>query len=339
MPLNPGQWSRQLAAPQLAPVYLLVGEELLVLEAADALRARARELGYSEREVMSVESGFDWDDLARAAAGMSLFATQRLLDLRLPTARPGREGSAALSAYCENPPPDTVLLVTCTQWAKANEGAWSRAIDKAGIMVVFWPPRPNELPAWIGARMKAHGLNPSPDAVGLLSQRIEGNLLAAAQEVDKLAVLVPQGARLDAAMLEDLVADSARFDAFKLSDAAFAGEGARALRILAGLQAEGEELIPLLGWLVKQLEIALRLASARDFAAQAKAERLWAAREQLFRKALRRAPREHWLRCLAQAALIDRQSKGRADGQPWLEMQRLVAMVAEPRAAKVLIDA
>lgn len=339
MPMNASQWSRHLGESRLAPVYLLAGEELLVLEAADALRARARALGYAEREVLNVESGFDWDDLARSAAGLSLFASQRLLDLRLPTARPGRDGGAALSAYCGNPPPDTVLLVSCTQWAKANEGAWSRAIDKAGVMVVFWPPRVHELPGWIGARLKSHGLNPTADAVALLAQRVEGNLLAAAQEVDKLAVLVPQGARLDAATLEDLVADSARFDAFKLSDAAFAGEGARALRMLSGLQAEGEELIPLLGWIVRQLEIALRLASARDFAAQAKTERLWAAREQLFRKALRRAPREHWLRCLAQAALIDRQSKGRAGGQPWLEMQRLVAMIAEPGTAGIVVPA
>lgn len=331
MPLNAAQWQKHLNAGALSPAYLLVGEELLVLEAADALRRCARDQGYSEREVLSVEANFNWDELARSAAGMSLFASRRLLDLRLPTGRPGKAGSAALKAYVERPPEDTVLLVTCTQWSKANEGAWSREIDKVGTMVVFWPPRPHELPGWIGGRLAGHGIQATPDALALLAERVEGNLLAAAQEVDKLAILV-SGKRLDAATLETLVADSARFDAFKLTDAAFAGDGARALRILAGLRAEGEELVPLTGWLINQLELALRLASARDFAAQAKAERLWAAREQLFRQALRRAPREHWLRCLALAARIDRISKGREQGDAWREAERLVAMIAEPKA-------
>jgi DNA polymerase-3 subunit delta len=335
VPINAGQWQRQLAAGELRPVYLLVGEELLVLEAADALRARARELGYAEREVMDVESGFDWDDLARAAAGMSLFASRRLLDLRLPTAKPGKDGSAAIAEYCAAPPADTVLLVTCVQWSKKSEGAWSRAMDQAGAMVVFWPPKPDGLPGWIGARMAARGLRATPDAIALLAERVEGNLLAAAQEVDKLAVLHGEGV-LDAATLEGLVADSARFDVFKLVDAAFAGDGARALRILDGLKAEGEEVIALMGWLVMQLQLALRLASARDFAAQARAEHLWEARVQLFRKALRRAPREHWLQCLARAARIDRMAKGREAGDPWREAQRLVAAIAEPRAAAAL---
>jgi DNA polymerase-3 subunit delta len=166
----------------------------------------------------------------------------------------------------------------------------------------------------------------------MLAERVEGNLLAAAQEIDKLVVLAGDQ-RLDAATLEGLVADSARFDAFKLTDAAFAGEGGRALRILAGLRSEGDELIALMGWLVNQLQLALRLANARDFAAQAKVERLWPAREQLFRKALRRAPREHWLACLARAARIDRMAKGREQGNPWLEAERLIAAIAEPRAA------
>jgi DNA polymerase-3 subunit delta len=136
--------------------------------------------------------------------------------------------------------------------------------------------------------------------------------------------------------MENLVADSARYDAFKLTDAAFAGDGGRALHILAGLRGEGEDLIPLMGWLVNQLQLALRLANARDFAAQARAERLWPAREQLFRKALRRAPRDHWLACLARASRIDRMAKGREQGEPWLEAERLIAAIAEPRAAAAL---
>jgi DNA polymerase-3 subunit delta len=335
MPLNANRWTQQLKADALQPVYLLTGEEMLVLEASDALRARARELGYSEREVISVESGFDWDDLARAAAGMSLFARQRLLDLRLPTGKPGREGSKALVAYCADPPPDTVLLVTCMTWSKKHEGAWSRAIDKAGVHVVFWPPRANEMPAWIGARMARHGIQADADAVALLAERVEGNLLAAAQEVDKL-VMLHEGGRLDATTMESLVADSARFDIFRLTDAAFAGDTARALRVIRGLEAEGEELIPMMGWLASQLQIALRLSMAADFSAQARAEHLWQSREQLFRQALRRAPRGHWQQCLKHAARIDRMCKGREQGDPWREAQRLMAMIADPRSTAAL---
>ena len=335
MPLNALQWQKSLAADQLRPVYLLAGEELLVLEAADALRAQARKLGYAEREVLEVGNHFDWDDLARAAAGMSLFATRRLLDLRLPTGRPGTEGAKAINEFCANPPPDVTLLITAMDWSNKHEGAWTKNLDVAGALVVFNAPRPNEWAAWIGARLTSRGLSATPDAAALLAERVEGNLLAAAQEIDKLVVLHGQG-KIDAQEMENLVADSARYDAFKLTDAAFAGEGGRALHILAGLHAEGEELIGLMGWLVNQLQLALRLANARDFAAQARAERLWPAREQLFRKALRRAPREHWLQCLARAARIDRMAKGREQGDAWLEAERLIAAIAEPRAAGAL---
>ena len=335
MPLSATQWNKALAADRLAPVYLLAGEELLVLEAADALRARARELGYAEREVLEAGTHFDWDDLARAAAGMSLFASRRLLDLRLPTGRPGVEGAKAITAFCADPPPEVTLLISAVEWSGKHDGAWSKKVDAAGVQAIFNAPRPQEWSAWIGARLASRGLSATPEAAALLAERVEGNLLAAAQEIDKLVVLHGSG-RIDAAQMENLVADSARYDAFKLTDAAFAGDGGRALHILAGLRGEGEELIPLMGWLVNQLQLALRLANARDFAAQARAERLWPAREQLFRKALRRAPREHWLACLARASRIDRMAKGRETGEPWLEAERLVAAIAEPRAAAAL---
>jgi DNA polymerase-3 subunit delta len=335
MPLNNSQWQKALAADSLSPVYLLAGEELLVLEAADALRAQARKLGYTERDVLDVGAHFDWDELARAGAGMSLFATRRLIDLRLPTGRPGTEGAKAINEFCANPPPDVSLVITAVEWSSKHEGAWTKQVDSAGIVVVFNAPRPHEWEAWIGARLATRGLTATPEAAALLAERVEGNLLAAAQEVDKLAVLHGQG-KIDAAEMEHLVADSARYDAFKLTDAALSGDGGRALRILDGLHAEGEELIALMGWVVNQLQLALRLANAHDFSAQARAERLWPAREQLFRKALRRAPREHWMQCLARAARIDRIAKGREAGNAWLEAQRLIAAMAEPRAAQAL---
>ena len=335
MPLSASQWSKALTAAEMAPVYLLAGDELLVIEAADALRAQARKLGYVEREVLDVAQHFDWDSLARAGANMSLFASRRLIDLRLPTGRPGTEGAKAITAFCAQPPPDVVLLITAMDWSKKHDGAWSRKLDASGAMVVFNPPKPHEWSAWIGARLASRGVSADAGALALLAERVEGNLLAAAQEIDKLAVLHGEG-RLDARTMEALVADSARYNVFNLTDAAFAGDGARALHILAGLRAEGDELIGLMGWLVNQLQLALRLANAQNFAAQAKVERLWQSREQLFRQALRRAPRDHWLQCLARAARIDRIAKGRASGDAWLEAERLIASMAEPRASRAL---
>ncbi|HWX67252.1 MAG TPA: DNA polymerase III subunit delta [Rhodanobacter sp.] len=335
MPLSPGQWQKVLAADSLQPAYLLAGEQLLVLEAADALRAQAKKLGYSEREVLDVGQSFDWNDLARAGASMSLFATRRLIDLRLPTGRPGIEGAKAINAFCADPPPDVTLLITAMEWSNKHDGAWSKKLDASGAMVVFNSPRPDQWGAWITARLATRGLSATPDAAALLADRVEGNLLAAAQEIDKLVVLHGQG-RIDATEMETLVADSARYDVFKLTDAAFVGDGARALRILAGLRSEGDELLALMGWLVNQLQLALRLANANDLAAQIRTEHLWQAREQLFRKALRRAPREHWLQCLARASRIDRMVKGRESGNPWQEAERLIAAIAEPRAASAL---
>ncbi len=332
MPLKLDQFHRQIAG-EPRPVYLIAGEEhLLVLEAADALRARARELGYTEREVLDAdENGFDWDELARQGASLSLFASRKLIDLRLPTGKPGKEGSAAIQAYCANPPPNTLLLIVAMEWSRKHEGAWVDAIETVGAAVPVWPLRLAQLPAWIGQRLASRGLEATPEAIEVLIERIEGNLLAAAQEIDKLALLAG-GRRLDAATLADLVADSARFDVFKLSDAMLGGDAARALRILAGLRAEGAQVPALLGWLLNQLQLMARLAAAANPAQALRAERSVMGREDFFQRALRRAPRRHWERCLAQAGKVDRLGKGRGDGDAWIELERLLVAVAVPQA-------
>lgn len=339
MSLSLPQLRQHLAGTALKPVYFLAGEEhLLLIEAADALRARARELGYLEREVLDAESGFDWDDLARAASGMSLFATRKLIDLRVPTGKPNKDGAAAITEYCARPPPDTVLLITATQWSKQHHAAWVDAIDAAGVFVPITPLRREDLPAWIGQRMAARGLRAEREAVDLLAERVEGNLLAAAQEIDKLALLA-EGSLLDATTLEDLVADSARYDAFKLTDAALGGDAARALRIAAGLRAEGEQVPALMGLLLYQLQLLVRLAAAPNPAQAFRAERIYPAREAIYRKALQRGDLAHWEQCLAQAARIDRVSKGRGAGDAWIELERLVAAMALTRGAHLLAGA
>ena len=339
MPTTLSALRKHLTGDALRPVYLIAGaEHLLVIEAADALRARARELGYAEREVLDVEASFDWNRLNDASKSMSLFASRKLIDLRLPTGRPGKDGGAAIAEYCASPPPDTILLVSANDWSKKHEGAWSGAIERAGMSVPVWPLKREELPEWIRARAAARGLRIDAQAITLLAERVEGNLLAAAQEIDKLALL-HAGTTLDTATLEASVADDARYDVFRLADAALGGDAGRALHIVAGLRAEGEELIPMLGWMLTQLRQLLRLASsASGVEAALRSERIWpAAREGLFRRALKAGDRAHWERCLQQAGRIDRIAKGRGDGDAWREMERLIAAIAAPRRAAGLV--
>jgi len=340
MPSNLAALRKQLAAGELKPVYLLAGEEhLLLLEAADAVRARARELGYVEREVLDADASFDWNEFTQSASAMSLFASRKVIDLRVPTGKPGKNGAEAISEYCENPSPDNVLLITAHEWSKKHEAAWSAAVERAGMLVQVWPLKIDELPGWIGARAASRGLKLLPDAVELLVDRIEGNLLAAAQEIDKLALLHP-GATLDAATLETTVADDSRFDVFKLVDAALAGDAARAVRILGGLRSEGEQVFALMGWLLNQLQMLARVADARGgIAAGLRSEYIRPPqREGLVRRAIERAPRGHWNDCLVQAARIDRVGKGRevdaagkASGDAWIELERLLVAIAQPR--------
>jgi len=245
-----------------------------------------------------------------------------------------RNQAAAIIEYCERPPPDTILLITCTQWSKAHEATWVATVERVGSFVPVWPLKQNELPDWIRERMAGRGLKPDRDAIAALSERVEGNLLAAAQEIEKLVLL--HGTKpLDAATLEDLVADSARFDVFRLTDAALTGDAARALRVLAGLRAEGEQVPGLMGWVLNQLQIMVRLAAAGNLAAAMRSERIWPAREGMYRKALARADSRHWEACLAEAALIDRLSKGRGSGDPWMQLERLIAAMAQPRSGFV----
>jgi DNA polymerase-3 subunit delta len=334
MPTPLTKMHQQLAGSELKPVYLIAGEEhLLALEAADAVRARARALGFAEREVLDAEAQFDWGALARAGATPSLFAARRLIELRLPTGRPGKEGGEALVAYCAAPPPDTVLLITASQWSREQEKtAWVASVERVGLYAPAWPLKPEEFVAWIGQRMAARGLRADRDAIAALAARVEGNSLAAAQEIDKL-VLLCGGQPLDAQTLERLVADSARFDAFQLGDAALAGHAARALRILDGLRAEGEPVPVLLGAILYPLQLLARLAATTQPTALFRAERIWPAREALYRKALLRGEGAHWQRCLLHAGWIDRIAKGRAIGDAWQELERLVLAIAEPSVA------
>jgi DNA polymerase-3 subunit delta len=354
--LDGEQIQRQLARGPLPPALLIAGQEiLLVLEAADAVRARAREEGYA-RDVFDVDARFDWDELVAGFSSMSLFANRRLIDVRLPTGKPGKEGGEAIAAFCANPPPDTVLLVTCLEWSKKHaETGWVRAIAKVGHTATLWQMQRHKLPDWLLARMRARGINARHDAAELLAERVEGNLLAAAQEVDKLALLVgtaPAAANdspiaprksadaIDAAAMDRLVADSSRFDAFKLIDAALAGEASRALRMLRSLRAEGEAVPGLMGPVVGPVlalaALAQVKASGGNLGAAMQAQRIWESKQSLYKRALERHDADRWERFAIECGRIDRIAKGRAAGDAWLALERLLAAIAQPRAHRLL---
>ena len=334
MQLKPEQLDGHLRK-QLAPVYFISGDEpLRVMEAADAVRAAAREQGYSEREVLSVEAGFDWGRLDAAAGSMSLFAERRLVDLRLPGGKPGDAGGKALRAWAGQPPEDTLLLVTAGKLEPAaRKSKWLQALDRAGVVVLVWPLDAQQFPAWVKRRMQQRGLEPTGDAVALLAGRVEGNLLACVQEIDKLYLLRGAGP-VTGEDIAEAVADSARYDVFSLVDAALAGDGVRTVRMFQGLRGEGTPSAVVLWALakeVRQLAAMARLVAAGQAVPKVLAQyRVWQNRKAVVGRALQRLARRDGdaARLLRRCALVDRVIKGQAAGNEWDELLQLLLQLA-----------
>jgi DNA polymerase-3 subunit delta len=332
MQLKPEQLDTHLNR-QLAPVYFISGDDpLRVMEAADAVRAAARAQGYDEREVLTVQPGFDWYSLRSEAGSLSLFSQRRIIDLRLPTGKPGKEGAQALRDFAEQLPEDTLLLITAGKLEPAaRKSKWVQALDAAGVVMFVWPLDARELNAWVEARMRKRGLLPTAEAVGMLADRVEGNLLACVQEIDKLYLLQGEG-EVDAEAIIRLVADNARFDVFGLVDAALAGKVARSVRILHGLQGEGVAPQVVLWALAREIR-QLAAMSAQVAAGQAvpgvlTRYRVWASRKALVGTALKRLKPAQCSAMLRQCAEIDRISKGRGAGNAWDELLQLICRLA-----------
>lgn len=349
MELKPEQLAAQVQSGSLRPAYLVAGAEpLRVLEAADAVRAAARVQGISEREIFEAEGNQrepDWAAMEASFHAPSLFASRRLFEVRLPTGKPGTEGARVISEFCANPPGDITLLVTAGEWSRQHGGKWSEAIARIGSIAVAWPIKPHELPDWIESRLRSRGLRADRGAVQLLADRVEGNLLAAAQEIEKLKLLSHGAASnseiLDVARMEDLVADAARFDVFRLVDAAMNGHGAQVSRMVRGLRGEGEAVPALLGMVIKEIQTASALARASNLSNAFKAQRIWDSKQPMYRRALQRHDVKRWDAFLAQAGRVDSIAKGRPRrGQEpedaWVALERLLLAIAEPRASRLL---
>ena len=320
---------------KLAPLYVIHGDEpLLALEAGDAIRAAARRAGCEEREVFVVEAHFPWDAFLANNANLGLFGSRRLVDLRIPTGKPGVEGAKALEAYAANPNPDNVTLVTLPRLEKAAQSsAWFAALAGAGVEVQVWPVAREELPRWIAQRLSRQGQTASPDTLAFLAEASEGNLLAARQEIEKLALLLPAGALGHDAVV-DAVADVARYDVGALSEAWLDGDAARALRILDVLRAEVES--PVLP--VWQLAEDMRaLAFVQGLVAQGtpagnavRQARVWGPRAMAMERAAKRVPKSVAPSLAPELARLDALSKGLGREDPWDEL----GAVARVRAGK-----
>lgn len=330
MPINADQLARHLER-ELSPLYLISGDEPLQIdECAAAIRKRAIQQGYAERSLFTVEPGFDWDLLRTASQSLSLFAERRLIELRLPTGRPGDAGAALLTELANKPCADTLFLVLTGKLDKTQRASeWVQALEASGTHVLIWPADSQKLPLWIAQRFAARKLKPEAGVVDLLAWHLEGNMLAAAQEIDKLAMLCTDG-RVDRAVVEESLADSARFSIYQLVDAALAGEAVIARRILASLRREGTEPILILWALARELRSLAQVSQelARGKPESAVLARVWQQRRALVGKALRRHKAPVWLGFLQTAAHLDQLLKGRARGDLWLEMERLLLAVA-----------
>ena len=334
MKINANQLTGHLQQA-LLPCYLVSGDEpLLVQEAVDQLRAAARSQGFTERELHVSGPGFDWSMLQTGGANLSLFAEKRIIELRLPTGKPGKEGSAAIVELVAAVNEDTLILVIAPKLDRSSQStAWVKAIDKCGGFLQVWPVSERELPGWIAKRMRDAGLRPEQDAVRMIADRVEGNLLAAQQEIEKLCLLHGEGE----ITLEDVanaVVNSSRYDVYKLTDAAVAGNARRALKILGGLRNEGVEPVIVAWALTRELRVLAGIRSSQDrgvdLGTAMRKSGVWQNRQGLVRSCIGRHDTEGFYRLLQKAGQTDAAAKGQLPVDPWQLAMETVLGLASP---------
>lgn len=311
----------------LAPCYLVSGDDpLLVMEACDAIRAAARAAGIEERELFHAEAGFEWRNLLEEANAMSLFASQRVLEVRIANGKPSDKG-AALQQLAEHPAPDNILLIVCPRLdSTAQRSGWFKALEKTGVFLPVWPIERNEYPGWLKRRLQQAGLQIEPAALAALAHQTEGNLLAAVQEIEKLRLLGTHLVTED--MINEAIGDSSRYDAFGLADTCLLGNLAEASRILAHLKAEGVDVLMILGALTRKIRqlIAMHGMSGQQLSEAFKSQNIWPKQQPPYKKALHNLNIRDLHSALHKAEAADGAAKG-AGGDPWLLLSELTVLL------------
>jgi len=330
--LNPGQLESHLSSG-VAPVYLVSGDEpLLVDEVVDEIRAAARKAGCEERELHVTSRGFDWASLSAGMQNMSLFSSRRLIEVRLPTGKPGDKGSKFIVALANSKPDDSItVFITPALDSRTAKSKWASTIAKQGAWIPVRSPDHEQIPGWIAARLRRSELTIDDDALEMLASRVEGNLLAAKQEIDKLLLIAGDGhVTLDA--VRESVADGARYDVFQLTDAALAGDSARALRVLNGLRREATAP-PLVLWsLAREVtalaDIVARMDQGVSAARAMQDAKVWGKRQTLVGRAAKGRDLASMRRLVSCTAATDRIIKGARHGQVWDALAEITLALA-----------
>lgn len=321
---------QSVVAKTTYPVYMVSGDEpLQQMETLDLIRSHLRQNDYSEREILDVDAQFDWQRLMDEAASMSLFATRRIVELRLPSAKPGKQGSQALKDYLSRPPEDTVLIINAGKIdGNSKKSAWYKAVDQSGLVVQCWPVSIDKLPHWLRQRFKVRDMDPDDDVLAYISQHVEGNLLAADQEIEKLYLLLGPG-KITYADVAEAVTSQSRYSVFELVDMLLVGDTRRVIKIIAGLKAEG--VVPVVvNWaLAKDIRLLMQASqdvSSADF--MLKRSGVWQSRITMFKSCMsRHSPRSFQL-MLKRCSYLDAVSKGMIDANVWDEIETLSVRLA-----------
>ncbi len=334
MKLRANQLQQHFSSQQWLPLYIISGDDpLLMQEACDLVRKSARERGFSERELFQVETGFDWSDVLASANSMSLFGDSKLIELRFPKAKIDDKGKKALTQYLENPSPDNLLLIVFPKMEKRfTSTQWFKAIETQSALCQIWPIDEKQLPQWVRQRLMSAGYQPTHQAVELLAERVQGNLLAAAQEVEKLTLFVEPGP-LDETTIESCVSDHARYNIFDLVDEAVQGNLSQSLKMLHFLKASGSEPTLILWALAKELRtleaISYQVENGTPAARAFRDNRVWDSRKPILQKALGKLTSKDFQQGLTIAKHADHTIKGLAIGTPWNYFEDILLILAK----------
>ncbi len=312
----------------LQPIYLISGDEtLLVQECCDQIRTACKEQGFTERETHHVDAKFNWDDVLLSSNSMSLFCDKKLIELHCKSEKIGDGGSKGLQALIQDPNPDTIFLVIMPKLAAAQQKSkWFKAVDALGVTLPIWPIDRANLPEWIKTRLHQHGLSATDDAVTFIADNVEGNLLAAQQEIEKLRLLAKSD-KIDLQTVTEMVSNSSRYTVFNLTDKCLAGDISAAMRTLGGLKAEGTEPILILWSLTRELRVLHRIQTAQEqgqpMNQAMRNERIFDSRQGIVQRALGRLHKNKIEMLLRKARLIDQSVKGIKKDSPWVQLEQL----------------